>query len=431
MNIRGYDLATLAIKYTNTSLGRNILFGQNLRESLGRTKTYVGMENTIRTEPEKFWFYNNGITIIAEDFETEKSSDAKNVDKITLKEFSIINGAQTTSALGIFLKNAKMNQSEVDIEHLKNVYVLARILKVTNPEFKSRIAIYNNTQNPITTRDMASNREEQLQLYNRLIKGNEPHIYVEIRRGLTAPSDLKLFKHQFTTNEELAQLSYAGFKRDPFTARDKKNQIFDVDYKQTQYVINKFYHDIFHYDFDNPQGILFVKTKEEINELLFVHYLYKETKKSLIKTYKKRISELQNANASITDSTEIEKNEKRIIDYEKLKAICNVCSLYCLTYYYCFKNEFPSMDLNKTFKYEEYYGGNSKDKKTFIEGFRDCFLTPTIQIIKELTVTHANLSTWIRDKKSTPAFLDKVAEKIESDIGLENKYSDYIDMFKK
>lgn len=430
LNIRGYDLANLAVKYTNTSLGRNILFGQNLRESLSKSNTYEGMEKTIRTEPEKFWFYNNGITIIAEDFSIGKSSDNSKVDNITLKRFSIINGAQTTSALGKFLKNAKMNQSNDDIEQLKKVYVLTRILKVTNPEFKSRISIYNNTQNPITTRDMASNREEQLQLHNRLLSGNDPHIYVEIRRGMNPPTDIKLYKHQFTTNEELAQLAYAGFKRDPFTAKDKKNSIFDTDYKQNQYVINQNYHEIFHYNFEESEGILFIKSKEEINELLFVNYLYKETKKELIKTYKKRISDLQEKNDTISDKTEIEKNEKRIADYEKLKAICNICSLYCLTYYYCFKNEFLSLDANKIYRYEEFYSDNNQ-KQIFVNEFRDCFLSPTIQIIKELTINNPNLNTWIRDKKSTPVFLDKVGEKIESDISLEAKYDEYIKQLKK
>ena len=228
LNLRGYDLAELAIKYTNTSLGRNILFGQNLRESLAKkSKTFEGMAKTIREEPEKFWFYNNGITIIAEDYNTIRSTDSsKNVEKFILKNFSIINGAQTTSALGEFLKEARMDSNQEDINLLKKVYVLVRILKVNNPEFRSRIAIFNNTQNPITTRDMASNREEQLQLHKGFLSGEKPHIYMEIRRGMTAPNDVKLYKHQFTSNEELAQLAFAGFRKDPFLAKDKKYSDF-------------------------------------------------------------------------------------------------------------------------------------------------------------------------------------------------------------
>lgn len=104
------------------------------------------------------------------------------------------------------------------------MFVLARILKVIDDGFKSQIAVFNNTQNLITTRDMASNREEQLQLYNGLIDGEAPNIYVEIRRGIKPPADIRLYKHQNTTNVELEQLAFAGFLRDPFIAKDKKMQ---------------------------------------------------------------------------------------------------------------------------------------------------------------------------------------------------------------
>lgn len=430
LNLCGYDLAELAIKYTNTSLGRNILFGQNLREALGKSKTFDGMAKTIREEPEKFWFYNNGITILAEDYDTDEAhKDDKTPETIILKNFSIINGAQTTSALGRFLKEARMESNEEDIKKLKKVFVLVRILKVNDSEFKSRIAIYNNTQNPITTRDMASNREEQLLLHNSLINGEEPHIYMEIRRGMKAPVDVKLYKHQLTTNEELAQLSFAGFMRDPFTGKDKKTAIFDTDYKQNEYLLNEFYHKIFHYDAYDPKGILFKKSKTEIDELLFVHFLYKEAKKSLNKVYKLRIEQAQ-ASMETCDDEEKKKYEERIADYEKLKAICNVCAFYCLSYYYAFKSEFATADAKKTYAYDKFY--SDKEFQTeLINGFRDEFLTGTISVIKELTVTFPNLNTWVRDKKSTKIFNDRVDEKIQIDMTLEDKYKAYIDKFKK
>ena len=58
--------------------------------------------------------------------------DDKAVEKIILKNFSIINGAQTTSALGRFLKEARMDASEEDIEKLKKV--IAEVLSVDPDE---------------------------------------------------------------------------------------------------------------------------------------------------------------------------------------------------------------------------------------------------------------------------------------------------------
>ena len=430
MNICGYDLARLAIKYTNTSLGRNILFGQNLRESLSKSKTYDGMAKTIRTEPEKFWFYNNGITVIAEDYDA-KSEGGDTVERIILKEFSIINGAQTTSALGRFLKDAEMENNASDIEHLKKVFVLARILKVTDDEFKSQIAIFNNTQNPITTRDMASNREEQLQLYHGLLDGIAPNIYMEIRRGMSAPSDVKLYKHQYTTNVELAQLAYAGFVRDPFIAKDKKNAIFDTDYKQTEgYLLNEYYHKLFHYAAgDASEGILFKKQKEDINELLFVHYLYKLSKKNLMAEYKKRINDAQNQIENCYDDAKRKKYENSIASYEKLKAIANICVFYCVAYYYGFKEDFPAIDGGLSYRYEDFY--SDKDFQTsLVEGFRDLFLIGTIELIKEVTVNTPNLNTWVRDRKSTSLFLDKIEEKLQMNMTLETQYKEYISKYK-
>lgn len=426
LNLRGYDLAELAIKYTNTSLGRNILFGQNLRESLSKSKTYDGMAKTIREEPEKFWFYNNGITIIAEDYNTVNSSDSsEQVEKFILKNFSIINGAQTTSALGKFLKEARMNSNQEDIELLKQVYVLVRVLKVNNPEFRSRIAIFNNTQNPITTRDMASNREEQLQLHRGFLSGDKPHIYMEIRRGMTAPNDVKLYKHQLTSNEELAQLAFAGFRKDPFLAKDKKNSIFDTDYKQQDYLLNEYYHTIFHLE-----GILFKKSKKDIDELLFINHLYKESKKALIATYKKRIADAQNLLEVSTDQKERESIEKKINDYEKLKAIANVCAFYCICYYYTYKTEFPSVDFKKSFNYEKFYSEKSAKEK-IVQAFSSLFLSETIRIIKDLTINSPNLNTWIRDKKSTQLFNDKINNELQINLSLEDRYYEFVEKAKE
>lgn len=416
-NLCGYDLAKLAIKYTNTTLGRNILFGQNLRESLAKSKTYDGMADAIRNEPERFWFYNNGVTILVEDYEAKKKS-GNEVDSVILRNFSIINGAQTTSALGKFLKEATLNNDDKDIEKLKNVYVLVRVLKVTNTDFASKIAIYNNTQNPITTRDMASNRAEQLELSNGLIKGNNPHIYIETRRGLLVPSDIKFYKHQITKNDEIAQLAYAGFKKDPFTAKDKKTTLFDMDYKQTEYLVNEYYHNIFNNDryHEKGLGILFQKEREEIDELLFVHYLYKESKKNLNRIYKER-SEKAN-----------KKNDTNIAaGYEKLKAICNICAFYCIDYYYSLREAFFEKS-EKKYNYEKFYSDKEEQDKIIV-AFRDLFLIGTISIIKELTKETPNLNTWVRDKKSTELFNNRVQNEIQMDLSLEEKFNGFIEKY--
>ena len=436
LNLRGLELAQLALKYTNTSLGRNILFGHNLRESLSnKSKTYEGMAKTIKNEPANFWFYNNGITIIAENYNIDKDKDG-NVEKLILNNFSIINGAQTTSALGEFLKQSDMNGLDNEKKQLENVYVLARILKVTDNNFKSQIAIYNNTQNPITTRDMASNRVEQTKLNEELLKGIAPNIYMEIRRGMKAPNNIKLYKHQHTSNIELAQLAYASFLLDPYSSKDKKNTIFDTDYKQQDYLLNKYYDKLFHYDAaKGSHGELFKRGKKEIDELLFVYYLFKLSKKNYIRLIKDRINVIKKQLNNPTDDDDIKNQRQNMINnLERMKAIANICTFFCITYYYYFKVYFPDIDkgLFYIYKYKDFYSNKEDFQTKLIGGFRDLFLAGTIELIVNLTEGLPNLNTWVRNKNSADNFKDKVKNELESNMmPLQSRYEEYVEAFKQ
>lgn len=436
-NLNGYDLALLNNKYASTELGKNILFGQNLRESLeSKSKTYESMKNTINKEPEKFWFYNNGITIIAEKFNAEvknstlpgEKNDEK-IDSVTLENFSIINGAQTTSSLGQYLKEAMMDKDEEKINNLKNVYVLTRILVINNAELKDNISIYNNMQNPITTRDMVSNRKEQKKLYDWLISGETPHIFVEIRRGTRPPSHLKLYKHQWTTNETLAQLAFASFYREPFSAKDKKRTLFNNDYSKEEFTINADYHKIFHYDNDTEMsGILFKKTKREIDELLFIAYLYKESKKFLKKVYEQRL-EKQYEMLTTADEDDKQNIIEFINNYKVQLAINNICFFYCIALYYEFKAQFEGHP-ELSFNYSAFYGKDPTYKQNIISKFANLFLTKTIDIIKNETTGNINVGNWIRSKKSEDLFLKKLRNELSVNLSYQDNFREFEESFK-
>lgn len=429
-NLCGYDLAKLANRYTNTSLGRNVLFGQNLRESLVKSSTYEGMRDTINKTPDKFWFFNNGITIIADDYDT--INEGNNIESFVLENFSIINGAQTTSALGKFLKEAELNNDTEAIEKLKKVFVLARILKVKDDDFKSNIAIYNNTQNPITTRDMTSNRKEQNQLFQWLISGEAPNLYVEIRRGSKKPDNIRLLKHQETTNTELAQLAFAGFMQKPSLAKDKKSTLFTCDNQQEKYTINEFYHSIFNFNSEKPPlGILFQKKKGDIDELLFIQYLYKQSKRHLSNKYKKQI---ENLRTQIENSTR-EEDKQRYLDtigkIELSNSINGICMFYCIALYYSYKAFFCNVDAGKVFDYEVFYS-DSVFREKVITKFSQVFLSKTIEIIKASSATAGNINNWIRSAKSEQPFMDKLQDELSTNIDtLETMYTEFVDLAKK
>jgi len=418
VNLCGYGLAVLAEKYDNTTLGRNILFGQNLREGLVKSSTYEGMENTIRTEPEKFWFYNNGITILTESYNAVDADGDHETDKIMLNNFSIINGAQTTSALGRFYKEAKLNHNEEDIEKLKKVFVLARILQVNDNDLMNKIAMFNNTQNPITTRDMCSGRSEQLNLFEKLKNGN-PAIYVNIRRGQNKPANIYFAKHRSTDNEELAQLSFAGFLRDPSSAKNQKKSLFDINYKTPEYTVNESYHKIF----DQNDGILFKKTNEEIDELLFVYDLYKRSKRILTKEYQNRIDEL------IQGDLSPEQKATQKLNFEKRQAICRKCTFFCLTYYYSLKATYPTADQGKVFRYNDFYSDADFNNK-LIYAFKKHFLEATVNLIYDITKNVNSLDDWIRGKR-TDEYVDAISEKLASDMDIKDKYeTEFVEKYK-
>lgn len=431
-NLNGYDLAKLNNKYSSTEIGKNILFGQNLRESLeSKSKTYDAMKETIDKEPEKFWYYNNGITIIAKEFDAKgKKNDHSVVDYVELNKFSIINGAQTTSSLGKYLKEAEMNKEQDKIENLKKVYVLTRILEVTKPQLRDNIAIYNNMQNPITTRDMVSNREEQKRLHEWLISGEKPHLYVEIRRGTKKPNGLNLKKHQSSTNEVLAQLAYASFFRAPFIAKDKKRTLFNNDYSHEEYVINEDYHKIFYYSDDNEKsGILFKKTKEEINELLFVNYLYKEGKKYLKKLFSDRRDKVKvKFDQAVGDERDI--YESQIKTYTRQLEINNICLFYNIALYYEFKNQFKDKEENKVFKYDLFYA-DKNFRESLIREYSNKFLTKTIELIKLESEFTANMGNWIKSAKNQDNFMKKLRNDLAIKLDYETEFEDFVNQFKE
>jgi hypothetical protein len=125
------------------------LFEQNVRTFLQfRGNVNKGLRNTIEYRPEMFFAFNNGITATATEVEHD---DSGNIIKI--KNFQIVNGGQTTSAIYAAHVNSKLDVS--------NVYVQMKLSVVKNKEkqnnFVSDVSEYANTQNKVNKSDFFSN----------------------------------------------------------------------------------------------------------------------------------------------------------------------------------------------------------------------------------------------------------------------------------
>lgn len=142
------------------------LVSANFRNYLGArsTKTNINyqIKQTLIAEPENFWVFNNGITALTHEIRQKDGN-------LEIRGISIINGAQTSGALG-----------ESGKESVKDAKVLCRIVSSENSALVNKIIRYNNTQNKIIASDKRSNET----VFKSLAKEFESHgITFVIRRS--------------------------------------------------------------------------------------------------------------------------------------------------------------------------------------------------------------------------------------------------------
>ncbi len=135
------------------------LFHKNIRNVLGKTEVNDELSSTILNNPEKFWYFNNGITIIADTIEKSMIGGANHdLGSFKLTNASVVNGAQTISSIG--------ETANKTPEKLKAIFVLVKCISLQNSpiEFGNEVTKANNRQNRIENRDFVSQDNEQLRL---------------------------------------------------------------------------------------------------------------------------------------------------------------------------------------------------------------------------------------------------------------------------
>lgn len=139
------------------------LIERNVRSFLqARGKVNKGIRDTLRTHPEMFVAYNNGISTTAEAVKLTPVAFGSNVYRIdSLTGWQIVNGGQTTASL----YHAWEDQTD-----LSRVFVQAKltVLKTqdeqSNAVLTSRISEYANTQNKIAFSDLGANQNIHVEL---------------------------------------------------------------------------------------------------------------------------------------------------------------------------------------------------------------------------------------------------------------------------
>jgi hypothetical protein len=195
------------------------LFARNIRGFMG-TSTPVnhGMAATLKKEPERFFYYNNGITILCDEAE-RKSSQGRDILQVANPQ--IINGQQTTRTLSL------------SPQHAAKASVLVKVISVPRDPagdavafdgLVSRIVAGTNWQNAIRQSDLMSNDRRHIELERSFRKAG----YLYLRKRQTKEEAYKASgrgQFQLITKEELAQ-AIAGCELDPAIVRAGKEKLF-------------------------------------------------------------------------------------------------------------------------------------------------------------------------------------------------------------
>ena len=196
------------------------LLEQNVRVFLqARGNVNKGIRNTLESEPEKFFAFNNGITATAESVSTRSTDDGLLLTG--LRNLQIVNGGQTTSSIhAAFRKKTPLAQVFVQMK-----------LSIVDPEkaeiLVPRISEYANSQNRVNAADFFSNHpyHVRLQEFSQRILApprdgalrQTKWFYERARgqyqdaRGKLTPSNQKKFDGEYPKNQVFTKTDLAKY----------------------------------------------------------------------------------------------------------------------------------------------------------------------------------------------------------------------------
>jgi len=132
----------------------DLLFSRNIRGALADTEVNEGIITTAGNDPSRFWFFNNGITVIAESFEQAPFVNQKS-GNFCFKRANVINGAQTVSSL------ARAAGDKPNLLESADVFVRFVTLEDPDGEFARLVTRRTNTQNRVGGREFVALDPEQ------------------------------------------------------------------------------------------------------------------------------------------------------------------------------------------------------------------------------------------------------------------------------
>lgn len=240
--VNDYDYALTAIPAEALRLLYE-QFGARLLEANVRSFLSVkgkgvnaGIQNTLRTAPDRFMAYNNGIVIVADEMELVNLSAEGSTGILWLKGLQIVNGGQTTAS--IYFTKKKFPETD-----LSRVRVPAKIIvmrtedSIKEEALVSDISRYANSQNAVRQSDLSANKpfHVEIEKLSRSVfcpDGVSQWFYERaagsyntllIREG-TSASKLKTLKDAIPTSRRITKTDLAKY----IAAWDKKPDVVSL-----------------------------------------------------------------------------------------------------------------------------------------------------------------------------------------------------------
>lgn len=198
------------------------LLEQNVRTFLqARAKVNKGIRNTILTEPQMFFAYNNGVTATAQGVETRIKDGHLQI--VGMTDLQIVNGGQTTASL--------FHTQRKDKADLSGIFVQMKLSVIDSEQSElivPKISEYANTQNRVNAADFFSNTGFHIRMadFSRRIWAPASHgsqretkwfyerargQYIDAQAKLT-PGEQKRFKVEYPKPQMFTKTDLAKFE---------------------------------------------------------------------------------------------------------------------------------------------------------------------------------------------------------------------------
>lgn len=196
------------------------VFDENLRRFLGfgsPVNQAIRDSCAAQQDAPLFWFLNNGITIVCDDFDVNKDFDKP---FINIENLRIVNGCQTATTIARTQKKGELQP------HTK---VMVRVFETHSTDLASRLVFTTNNQNKITSRDLRA--QDKIQEHIRTELERRFRLWYERTPNEYADRS-KYAAEEVIANQKVGQAYLAVVQGRPSDSKSRQYKVWGEHYQR-------------------------------------------------------------------------------------------------------------------------------------------------------------------------------------------------------